>query len=370
MIITVEAQKKIITTDEMLRRLVEQRIDFSPFELSFVQLGPRPVDATLDLKWENNAFRFVVESKPRSDSLQTLKLVVERVLWDAKSTARYPMVYLPYLSKASIRMLADAKVSGFDLCGNLFLLVPDQVYVERIGKPNRFPSSTPIKNVYQKNSSLVPRLFLLQPVFDTMTEIIRELIRRNGNLTQSTVSKVCKQLEEDLILEKSRSTKRKRTYLIQPEVLLERLAENYVPPTITRRLTAKLLVTEDELTKRLLEWSNNTNERIVRTGTASCLAYTIMAREKTISFYCTHVDRLLSDLNDTLEETKRFANIELLEASDQCVYFDMKANLYASPVQSYLELMQGDKRDRQAAETIVQNLLAKVQTTLEKRENS
>lgn len=347
----------------MLRQLGERQVDLSPFVLSSVQLEPRVM---IQLEWGRKPFYFVVESKTRFDSLQIVEVAIEQVLQYAKRTGNYPMIYLPYLSKKAVGMLEEAEVSGFDLCGNLFVIIPGKVYIERTGKPNLFPSSTPIKNIYKKNSSLVPRLFLLQPSFESITAIVDELKRRNGNLTQATVSKVCRQLEEDIILEKSNSQKQKKTYLIQPETLLENLSQQYVRPTVTRQLTAKSRIPPKDLSERLIQWSRTTGENIVMTGTASCTVYTIMAREETTGFYCSHAGRLLSDMNDVLEETKRFADIELIETNDQYVYFDQRDNLYASPIQSYLELMQGDKRDRQAAEMIAQNLFRQVRLVLGK----
>ena len=353
----------------MLRQLGEREIDFSPLELSSVQLdfdGTYKPDALICLGWGRGAFRFVVESKTRSDSLQTVQNAIGQVLQYARDSGSYPMVYLPYLSPKTVNMLKEADVSGVDLCGNLFVCIPGKVYIERIGKPNRFPSSASIKNVYQKNSSLVPRLFLLQPSFESIATIIRELNRRNGNLTQATVSKVCLRMEEDIILGKSNSQKQKKTYLMQPEALLKYLSEQYAPPTVRRRLMVKSQIPQKELSERLAQWGCDTGESIVRTGAVSCTAYTVMAREEVTAFYCSHVGRLLSDLGGLIEETKRFADMELIETTDQFVYFDQRDNLYASPIQSYLELMQGDKRDRQAAEMIAQELLKKVRMALEK----
>ena len=355
----------------MLRQLVERQIDFSPFELSSVQQlndgAQYTPDTLIHLKWAGNTFSFVVQQKSRSDSLQTVKAAIEQVLWYPKDNGDHPMIYLPYLSANALNMLKEANVSGVDLCGNLFVCIPGKVYIERIGQPNRFPSSAPIKNIYQKNSSLVPRLFLLQPSFESITEIVRELKRRNGDLTQATVSKVCQRLEEDIILEKSNTQKQKKTHLIQPKTLLEYLVEEYTPPTVRRRLTVKSRISQKkDLLERLTHWSRATGENIVQTGTASCPAYTVMAREEMTAFYCSHVARLLSDLNDLFEETEHFADIELRETVDPFVYFDQRDNLYASPIQSYLELMQGDKRDRQAAEMIAEELLKQVQIALEK----
>ena len=363
-----------LSENHMRRQLFERQIDFSPFELASVQWGAGDgsrysPDAVIELKWAGNVFSFVVEQKSRSDSLQTVRAAIEQVLFLAQSMGKYPMICLPHLSSNAVRMLKEAAVSGFDLCGNLFVCIPGKVYIERIGNPNRFPSSAPIKNIYQKNSSLVPRLFLLQPAFESITAIVHELKRRGGILTQATVSKVCKRLEEDIIIETGNAQRQKQTYLIQPEALLENLVGQYAPPTVGQHVRAKLRMASKDLAGCLFDWCRATGESIVQTGAVSCTAYTVTAREETAVFYCSHVRRLLSDLSGFFEETKRFADIELMETADQFVYFDQRDHLCASPIQSYLELMQGDKRDRQAAEMIAKELLKRVRFALEKNGN-
>jgi len=58
----------------------------------------------------------------------------------------------------------------------------------------------------------------------------------------------------------------------------------------------------------------------------------------------------------------RFPNATLIETEDPAVYFDMRIrnqNFIASPIQVYLELMSGDKREKETAQQIRKSLLAK-----------
>ena len=51
----------------------------------------------------------------------------------------------------------------------------------------------------------------------------------------------------------------------------------------------------------------------------------------------------------------RFPNLELLETEDEPVYFDARQEdgfWWASPLQVYMELMAGDKRDQETAEQL------------------
>jgi len=60
----------------------------------------------------------------------------------------------------------------------------------------------------------------------------------------------------------------------------------------------------------------------------------------------------------------RFPNLELVETEDETVYFDGRKegnSWWASSVQVYLELMAGDKRDRETAEQVKSLILMNLQ---------
>jgi hypothetical protein len=95
----------------------------------------------------------------------------------------------------------------------------------------------------------------------------------------------------------------------------------------------------------------------VLTGSSSTGEYAVIAREPIQSFYCFNLDSLLKRFGQQLEETSRFPNVELIETEDDFVFFDVRDTLVASPVQSYLELMRGDKREQETAEQIREAIL-------------
>jgi hypothetical protein len=74
-----------------------------------------------------------------------------------------------------------------------------------------------------------------------------------------------------------------------------------------------------------------------------------MAREGLEEFYCSDVADALQALGDRFQPTERFATVSLLETRDDEVYFDRRDDLLSSPVQTFLELSRGDKRDQETA---------------------
>jgi hypothetical protein len=108
---------------------------------------------------------------------------------------------------------------------------------------------------------------------------------------------------------------------------------------------------------RLADWEEKSGARVVLTGASSVEAYAVMAREPIQSFYCSDLDGAIKSLGNDIRETDRFANVSLLETKDDFVYFDRRPNLVASPIQCYLELVNGDKRERETADQVKRLIL-------------
>ena len=253
-----------------------------------------------------------------------------------------PLLVMPYLTDDQLSELERKDISGLDLCGNGVLIVPGKLRIVRAGSSNRYPQSTPIKNIYRGNSSLVPRVFLSRPQYPSVNEIKIEIERRNGSIALSTVSKALTSLEEDLIIEKRKGNIR----LLQPEKLLEKLSANYQSPTIRKALVGKL--TEDQKTfkAKLEKNAKKYNLQICLTGASSTNFYAVMAQEAVLYIYCSELSRLLDGV--TVNEAHRFPDVSFSETSEPFVYFDSRFDSdcpAASPVQTYLELAQGDKRE-------------------------
>jgi len=89
---------------------------------------------------------------------------------------------------------------------------------------------------------------------------------------------------------------------------------------------------------------------LVRTGEASAVEYAAWAGEPLIACHCRATPRtLLERLGAEAKETRAFANLRLIRTDDQLVYFDARPNLAASPIQTWLEMASGDKRQKEVA---------------------
>jgi hypothetical protein len=272
----------------------------------------------------------------------------------------YPMVIAPYLSMERLEKLEGAQVSGLDLCGNGVLVVPGKMLVSRTGQPNQFPQSAKIRNVYRGKNSIVARAFLLQPRFAQVKDIVAFVAERQGEVAFSTVSKALERLQDDLVIDRGKGLIR----LLQADTLMDNLAANYKPPTILERFRGTSGLAREEVIRRLSRAAKAKRVRLAMTGIASAEREAVMASEPIASCYCTaELRRLFLEANVDTKETDRFANIELLCTNDDRVYFDTRDENglpLASPIQTWLELVTGDKRQKDAAGQVRDGILARL----------
>jgi hypothetical protein len=246
------------------------------------------------------------------------------------------------------------------------VVVPEKFAVFRSGEKNRFTSSAPIKNIYRKNSSMVGRAFLVRSGYETVQNVWEEINQRNllakrwdkKAMSLSTVSKALKGLEEDLIISRKNTIR-----LLQPDKLLQKLYENYSPPNIKERIRLKVPEGIGTLGELLRKESEELDLPLVAAGISSVGRYAVMQRGDLLSVYCPRLDVLLNELPGS--RTDRFPNLELIETEEETIYFDCREEgnfWWASPVQVYLELMAGDKRDREVAEQVKLYIMNNIET--------
>jgi hypothetical protein len=349
----------------MIEQLRRGKVSLPPLSIRLLEGQPKALDAYVEASWRRSAARFAIACKsistPRAfrDGLNLLRSTT-------LPKGYRPMLVMPFLSEPQLQELEREGISGIDLCGNGVVVAPGMFSVFRNGAKNRFSSSAPIKNIYRKNSSMVGRVFLALPGYGTVQEIRSEINRRNmlvknwdkRPMSLSTVSKSLKALEEDLIVERKDIIR-----LVQPEKLLEKLSENYAPPKIKERVRLKVPEESGTLWEFLQKQSQELNLPLVATGTSSVTQYAVMQRGDVLSAYCPRLEVLLERLPGS--QSDRFPNLELIETEDEMVYFDARTEgdaCWASPVQVYLELMAGDKRDRETAEQVKSFILKNIQS--------
>lgn len=358
--------EKSPTEDEFLRTLKNDGWEFPPLKMRLRSTLPPQgeVDAIVECEWAGQRVVFALEFKA-SSTPRTIRDAAERTKAYAQRENLQPLIVVPFLNPERLAELEREGVSGIDLCGNGAVVVPGRLAVYRTGARNKFPNSAAIKNIYQRNSSTVARVFLARPRFGSVREVQAELQRRSlsakNSVSLATVSKALKTMQEDLIIRRAEGA----ISLLQPDKLLDKLARNYSPQKENSPVRAKVPVADGELFATLLRAAADLDVPLAATGTASVTRYAVMQRGPVLSVYCAEprslLERVAGDTGD------RFPNVEIIEAREPVFYFDTRLEdgfRWASPVQVYLELTSGDKRDRETAEQVRELILNNVRTLL------
>jgi len=274
----------------------------------------------------------------------------------------YPMVVLPYLSDEKLKLLSAAQVSGMDLCGNALILVPGRWLLRYSGRPNRFKNPQTLKDPYRGKSAMVARALLERPAFHTLRDLHRYILERGGELSQPLVSRSLEQLRQDVVVG---SQEPYRVYLLQPERLLDRLVEGW------GRVQVKTLwrgrVRHPDLLPALFANARRQGVRAAVTGAGAASRHASNLTGGTlIQLYTEGAEALLGGLETAPDNP--FPNLELRSPPDPAVFFDLEPGpdgiLWASDVQTYLELHWGDARQKEGAARLRADILGRARQRL------
>jgi hypothetical protein len=348
-------ENNLLTETDVVQKLTAQPDLYSPLKIKFAK-SPRRVsgyqpDLIIDVKWRDRKKTFFAEVKSRTAPKGILQSLAELRNVAGQTKVKLLLV-VPYLSKTVVEMLTREGLSGLDLNGN-YLIQADDMLAIRLDQKNRFTESQPIKKIFSGNSSLVGRLLLsTRNRLRSVNEIHSSIKALGGSLSLSAISKVLKGLEEELMIEKSR----RAIILIQPEKLLQRLEDDYRPPKVLEVIRLKLPEIPRAAARRVGTLLSPSIGWIL-SGESSIERYTVTTPPETYTVYATDFAPL------SKYQDERFFNIVVKKTLDSFPYFDARNERglrWSSPIQCYLELSKLDKRERELAADIRNDILKKL----------
>ena len=306
-------------------------------------------DGILKISYADKTWEMIIESKTR-----TALSIVEKgldFLSKVKDYKNYgssiPTLYVPYLSERIVEKLKEKSISGIDMNGNYYIISTELIAI-RLDRKNEFKEQTTIKDIYSRNSSIVARLLLKEKqVINSLSFILNKLIEKGFELSPGTVSKVLKSLEEDLMITRNEDIIK----VLQPEMLLNKLLRDYKKPKVIGKRSLRL--PEDK--SAAVEILNNIlgNNKWIWTGESSAVKYASTTPSN--KFYIYSLSNYYDEMIESYVDNK-FYNYEVNYIKDKYVFFDSSDN-YASRLQTYIELSNLDKREKEIAEDIKRSLL-------------
>jgi hypothetical protein len=346
-----------LESQENLSPIMVDRVEQSPS-----MIGNLDVDAVVEFSIQDGpSFKAAVDLLP----ISTPKSISQKINVLANFTSKLkkqklvPMIIAPYIGKKESKLLIDEGISWIDLSGNMFIKIPPSIYIERTGKSNKFPDTSPIKKIYEGISSLVCRALLLNPEgFSSLYEIVDLINNRNATITIATISKVLKSLEEELIVSKSES----KISLKKPEVLLNNLAEGYSDYSKRKK---------DRTFRYDVE---NTNELDVlfedlQVDYVYCGFYAAKRKSLGMTDQITLFIKSIQDVEKAFKRTtniatpdEEYGQVTLIETKNPCVWFNIKEepfNNIIDDLELYLEMVNDKPRGPKIAKQLKEQILGK-----------
>jgi hypothetical protein len=309
---------------------------------------------------EGLCFKALIEIKtvatPKiiSQAAQQLMAYLRRI--DDKTIV--PVIVVPYMGTQQAKTLQQEGISWIDLSGNMVIRVGNQVYIERTGKKNMFPDTSPIKKIFEGTSSLVSRALLLKKEpFRSLYEVVNFINDRGGYITLSTVSKVLSLLEEGLLITKTEAG----ISVTNREKLLDSVLEGYV--SYTKRNKNKTFTFSIENINDLFTVFGERKIDYSICGFYAAKSKGLATTER-FSIFIRSIDevRKASEWGcpKNIKPDTEFGQLDFIETKNPCVWFNLQGddfNKVVDDIELYLEMMVDTPRGPKVAEMLKERIL-------------
>ena len=313
------------------------------------------IDGLICLTYPGGTYAIVVEVKSngaprfvRSGVYQLESCVARlRQSGEANGVRRLiPMLVSPYLSPASRAICIDHDVAYLDLAGNARLAF-DTVYIERAVAEKPRSEKRALRSVFTPKAAAILRVLLREP--DRAWRVAD--LAAHANVSYGHVSNVRKALLEREWLE----VRDKGVVLIQPDALLQTWRENYRSPpgpAITGYTHLHGTQLDERLDGKLNPHPDHPRAIYSLYSAAKWLAPFVQSTTQTFYVDESGAEMLKEELK--LTPAGRGANVALQIPTDESVFDDASeprlSVFCTSPIVTYLDLWNGNDREREAAE--------------------
>jgi len=306
-------------------------------------------------------FLFLIEIKSKSNPQIVQSAIHQIKASHAKKNdpGMHPMIVVPYLAEERLQELEEAGVSGIDMCGNGIINIPGRLSIFRTGNENQYPESRPVRNPFQGKTAMVARAFFAEPVFlsektkfDTLGALQQAVVAGGIDISLSQVSKAVSALEEERLI----GSQGRAIYILDPDRIMERLAV-FWKPQVKRRFYLK----HSERLSALKKLTQHSSLKWAITGTSSVSHHTPFAQGGPIQVAVSKASEAIKLLEGKEESVPSFADLELLETDEPGHFFENQIDVggirWASLLQTWIELKNGDARQQDAARAVQDQIL-------------
>ncbi len=257
-----------------------------------------------------------------------------------------PMLVSPYLSPESRAICTDHNVAYLDLFGNAHLAF-DGVYIDRAVADKPKAESRALRSIFTPKAAAILRVMLRES--DRAWHVTDLAEKANASLGH--VSNVRKALLEREWIEKQANG----VVLVQPDALLKTWRENYRRPS-GHRITGYTHLHGKQLDERLSGALNPQRPRAIYSLHSAAQWFAPFGRDGTHIFYADESGAQFLQEALKLTPVPKGANVVLHIPNDESLFDDAiepaPGIFCTSPIITYLDLWNGNDRDREAAEYV------------------
>ena len=259
-----------------------------------------------------------------------------------------PMIVSSYLSPESRDICTDHNVAYLDLFGNAHLDF-DSVYIDRAVADKPKSESRALRSIFNPKASAILRVMLRDP--DCAWRVTDLAEKANASLGH--VSNVRKALLEREWIGKQANG----VVLVQPDALLKTWRENYRRPS-GHRITGYTHLHGKQFDERLSKALNPSSQRprAIYSLHSAAQWFAPFGRDGTHTFYADELGAQFLQEALRLTPVTKGANVVLHIPNDESLFDDAiepaPGIFCTSPTITYLDLWNGNDRDREAAEYV------------------
>ena len=256
-----------------------------------------------------------------------------------------PMIVSPYLSPRSRAICIDHSVAYLDLFGNAHLDF-DSIYIDRVVADKPKSESRALRSIFNPKAAAILRVMLRDP--DRAWRVTD--LAKKANASLGHVSNVRKALLEREWIEKQAEG----VVLLQPDALLKTWRENYRRP-VGHRITGYTNLHGKQLDERFSKAFSPDLQRphAIYSLHSAAQWFAPFGRDGTHTFYTDESGAQFLQETLRLMPATKGANVVIHIPNDESLFDDAiepaPGIFCTSPIITYLDLWNGNDRDREAA---------------------
>ena len=342
---------------EAVRALLERVTSIQITEVCHEQqlASDHRLDARIDFGHASARYSLLIEIKPNGAPRFARSAIYQLESYIAHlhrsehqdDTRRFiPMLVSPYLSPESRSICLDHNVAYLDLYGNAHLAF-GPVYIERSVPDKPKSEARAQRSLFTPKAGAILRVLLRDPArawrVTDLAEAANASLGHVSNVRKALLDREWVEIREDGLV------------LVQPDALLKSWRENHRQPA-GHHISGYTVLHGDQLRNRL-SGSLNPGPQPPRAICASNSAAEWIApyvRGGTQSFYADELGARILQETLRLTHAAQGANVILRIPNDETLFEDAvepaPGIFCANPVVTYLDLWNGNDRDREAAD--------------------